>query len=278
MPSLAINPYLDEAFTVTGAIAGLIDSVNTQVYKNDVITFVHSEMAKEFDVHAALLAAAAPSNFGHVFEWRMTGNLAGKLWRHRLVGSVGDRTASFEWLASKTPILTPEERKNKPNDLMSTVPDKEIAKLSKRRYFFYWKAPMMEFNMETTIAPRWSKALFIPTGVPPKHYMIHKGSIRKTAGGRSTSGSFTSLWAEWWGTQADAIFNNRLRRIIEMDLANAVESGMRIKKSVGRTTVAIGTIASAAEAREAGKAMAEAFIFGKAKSYRAAAAYLEDYG
>ena len=249
-------------------------TVTTQAYQSDILHFAHAEMAREFDVHAATAAGAMPRKLSHVYEWRMSGNPAGQLWRHKLLGVMGQKIATFEWIASKAPILTPMERKENPNDPMSGVSDDDIARLSQRRYIFYWKAPMMEYNMQTTIRPVWSKALFIPDWNAKRGFVITKGPFQKRAGGPEQAGAFGTLWTEWWSTQADAVFESRIKRIVEDDLANSVEIAGRIKKAPGKTTIRMSSITSAAAARATGEAMARAYLYGKAKSYRAASRYI----
>jgi len=274
MPRIAVHPDLTEAFGFTGAVAGMTAAVQSQIYQADILKFTHAAMAEEFDEHAALMAGLTPERLNHVYEWRMNGIPGAQLWRHRLTGSMGGKTATFEWKASKQPILTPSERQKNPDDPMSQVSDDDIDRLSHRKYFFYWKAPMMEYNMATTIRPVWARALFVPDWGEERGFLITKGPVSKRAGGEMTAGSFTTLWTEWWATRAPAVFQEKIQQIVERDLVRSVEAGARMKKTSTKATIRMQGLTSAIAAREAGMALAEAYLFGRAKSYRAASHYI----
>lgn len=258
---------------------GMTKTVNTNVFKGDVLNFAHAEMAREFDLHAAVMAGLSPEKFNHVYEWRMTGKPAAQLWRHKLTGPMNNKLASFEWIASTQPILTPRERQNNPNDRMSNVSGEDIAKYSSRRYIFRWKAPMMEYMMETVITPRWAKRLVFPEVDWSGKLRVTTGPIFKTAGGENTHGSFSTLWAEWWSSQADQVFERSVGKIVEEDMADSVRNAMRRNKSSRVTVASISTVATASAAMAAGRAMAETYLKSRSRSYRASSNYLrERYG
>ena len=139
-----------------GAIDGMTATVKTNRYTNAVLKAIHARLADEFDQTLDVIALSAPKNFHHVYEWGMTGAPQARLWKHTFTGAGNSRVAGFRWKASKVPIPTPEERASNPNDPISQLDSKELDKLSKRRYFFYWKAPVMEYNQTVHIVGRHS--------------------------------------------------------------------------------------------------------------------------
>ena len=211
-----------EAAAALGVMNQMAMSIETDRFKRSVISYAHAEMAHAFDLSISQAAQQDPAKYHHVFEWRMVGNPAGKLWKHKLTGRGGNREAHFTWKASKAPILTPQERYSGAystgEDAIRKVSPKVISKLSKRTYFFYWKAPVMEYNVKVDIAPKWAKKLFVPVRDNPRGYIFTRHVSNFTPGGSETTGAFSTYWTMWWQDQAQAIFDAEIRRTIERDL------------------------------------------------------------
>jgi hypothetical protein len=254
-----------------GTISGMAKKVRTDRYLGDVITYVHSELAALFDEHMDFAVDAAPQRFSHVYEWNPrpgSDRREDRLWRHKILGSGGKRNATFTWRASVKPIPTPQERKNNPNDPMSEVPNEEIERLSKRRYVFYWKAPIMEYNQPVNITPKYAKALFIPTGDPTNPYVFANEFRNLQPGGEQNTGQFTAEWTSWWGAMAPEYFEKYLREGLEKDLAG-VEDGIRSGQRTRNKKVSLTATVDYKVAFESGEEWAERYIDKNSRKYKA---------
>jgi hypothetical protein len=232
-----------QAAAVIGGMAGLVAAMKTDRYKRSVIEYAYNNMKSQFDsdVDAAALTDAR-AVLHHVYEWRLIGVPAGRLWRHKLSGRGGSREASFKFIASKTPILTPKERRANAtgisgNDPIQDVPQKNIDRLQKIPYYFYWKAPIMEYGMSVYIKPVNAKRLFVPLEGAKNNFILSQGLYVGNPGGQNT-GAFTKFWLAWWATQAPSIWDEEIRKTIEKDLGRTPleEAGGRYRtKAVSLT-------------------------------------------
>lgn len=230
-----------EVLETLGAIEGMTATVKTSQFTGPMLKRIHSDLTAEFDEVADTVAATTPANFHHVYEWRMVGVPQGRLWKHRLVGHGNNRVADFNWKASRAPILTPKERASNPNDPMSLISDEDIKRLSGRKYVFYWKAPVMEYNLRVNIVAKNSpkKLLFIPTWSATskgKNFRFAPSVNVSVPGGGDTTGMFSGLWATWWRGQAPQAFDRKIKKEIEKEIGGSVLSSIRKrKKTVGLT-------------------------------------------
>ena len=255
-------------YNLAGAIMGMTATVKTPGYTDALLKYTHAKMAEDFNMVADVTAAAAKSNFHHVYEWNMVGNPAGRLWKHTFSGHGNNRVAGFDWKASKVPIPTPQQRAGNPDDPISQLDSAELAKLSNRRYFFYWKAPVMEYNQTVHIVGKYSpkKLLFIPSwtehkiGGEMKPYTFAASATMSVPGGAATSGQFNALWGAWWASSASSVFDTQIRAQVERDLADSVKQTIRRR----RKTV---TISNGMADFEAGRAQAMAFLAKKIRTY-----------
>ena len=233
--------------SVLGAIDGMTSTIKTSKYTGPLLKRVHSIMVREFDSTADVVAMSARDNFHHVYEWNLAGVPQGRLWKHKLSGNGNSRFAGYSWKASKTPIPSPKERASNSKDPMSRLSSDDVAKLSDRKHFFYWKAPVMEYNMTVHIKGRHSpkKMLMIPTwtdnkvGKETKPYVFVSSVTQKVPGGDSTSGRFTGLWASWWAIEAPKVFDREVVAEISSDIKNSIETAIRKRKktvSIGNST------------------------------------------
>lgn len=221
---IAINMDARQAAAMLGGIEGMAAAMKTDRYTRSVVEYTHARMREQFDmaVDAAAQTANGRSHLHHVYEWRMIGLPAGRLWKHKLVGRGAHREATFAFTASKTKILTPKERRENEtgisgNDPITEVPQENIDRLQNRAYFFYWKAPVMEYNMPVFIAPVNARRLFVPVRGAKKGFILSQGHYVSNPGGQNT-GAFTQFWVTWWNTQAPNVWNNEVSKVIEQDL------------------------------------------------------------
>ena len=263
--------FSEMGFTM-GLISGMTKEVRTDRYLGDVISYVHAQLARDFDTHMDFAVEAFPRRFSHVYEWDNNpgdDRSRDRLWEQRLLGRGGNRSATWTWKASVRPIPTPQERAQNPNDPISLVPPEELAKLSNRRYIFYWKAPIMEYDSGVNIRPKYAKALFIPTGDPSKPFVFANEFRNLQPGGEQSTGAFTSEWTQWWRNQASDSFESHIRDGLERDLAG-IQGGIRQgqHKRSGKK-IGLNVTTDYAAAYESGEEWAKEYMRNNAKKYKA---------
>lgn len=254
-----MNSDLTEAYAVMGSMIGITQTIETKDYQGNILKFMHEQMVREFDYEMHLQAGAMRERFHHVYEWNAVGVPDAKLWRHTLSGNGSTRTAGFEFLISKTPIPTPDQRAKNPDDPMSIVAPEERAKLSKRRYVFRWKAPLMEYRMPVTIAPRSGQYLFIPTFRSEQGFIFHQGSVRQNSGNDLTAGAFTTEWAEFFGGRGQQIAGETVQRMVEEEYQQASMQWRKTARS-RKVTVGIQAANDARAAFEAGRKASQTYL------------------
>lgn len=270
--ALSIGVDLDGVESALGFVTGMTQEMNTSRFLGSVIEFAHSDLSQEFDTTMDAMAVANHAAFHHVYEWRQLGSPSGRLWTHRISGRGKKAVATWQWRASREPILTPEERASDPyntGDPMAGVDAEDIEQLSGRTYYFYWKAPMMEYDMTVTILPKFAKALFIPMWEAENGFIFSKSAIGG-AGGEATTGAFTAQWVAWWEAVAPAVFERGVKRSIENDLGAAEKELGRATRGKGKK-FKLGAVTNERAAFKNGKLMAEQYIRNRASSYTAAA-------
>lgn len=289
--ALSIEMDFTDGYEASGFITGMTAEMKTSRYTGSVLEMAHTRMADTFDVSLDGLAANNKSQFHHVYEWRMIGIPQGRLWQHVLVGRGSVREASFSWKASTQPILTPEERMDDPlgtNDPMQNVDVEVLKKLKPRKYIFYWKAPMMEYDLTARVKPRYAKRLFVPTWRSPTNYILKDETYQDFSyanpqdwsGGDGTVNKFTTAWLGFWNQVAPGIFEREVQTVIENDIgktAREMLTGRSRKKKVGLKTFG-GRDEYDFAAFESGRNRAEALVRGKAKSYSKASKYIDKNG
>lgn len=239
---MLMGAQFDELAEATGALSGMAKRANTEAYVRDLVKYTHARLADRFDTFVDIAYANSHSSLHHVYEWGVPpGAPHARLWNHVLFGSGGNRKASWEWLPSKRPIPTPQERHANPDDPMSLVPEEELEYFSDRTYFFQWKAPVMEGSIPVTILPVNVDWLAFPTGKTEKPVMFAKGIHVKNPGGDATKASFSAIWVSWWSTEAPRVFEETVGPEAERDLKRA---GIRRKKRRSSANVGISTITS----------------------------------
>ena len=59
--------FSEMGFTM-GLISGMTKEVRTDRYLGDVISYVHAQLARDFDTHMDFAVEAFPRRFSHVYE------------------------------------------------------------------------------------------------------------------------------------------------------------------------------------------------------------------
>lgn len=252
-----ISGNLDEMAKTAGVIKGISLTVGTDRFIEPVIERSHKIMANEFDMHMDMLREAYPDRFHHVYEWwnsPISWDQA-RLWEHTLKGSGTNRFAGWVWKPSKSPVPTHKERKDEDKYWSSHLDDDDISALSDRNYYFYWKAPIMEYNTPVVVTPKNAKKLFVPTPSGSTPFTFKNSVIIKNPGGEETTGSFTAAWALWWERSGSSAAQEAFMKTIDDGVKNSTIKAL--KKGFKTRTVNISTISSSKEAFEAGKKFAE---------------------
>ena len=287
-PAVSIDSDFDEGYEFAGVVTGMTSTIKTNRFTSSVLEMAHAMLAEDFDQHIDAIAKTNPSALHHVYEWRMIGLAKGRLWSHTLVGRGKTREASWEWLPSEAPILTPAERMKDPlrtNDPMQAVNPDDLDKLSDQSYYFHWKAPMMEFGLPARVRPKQAKRLFVPTWHSPKGYHFSMetlqdfsaGNPQDGSGGRGTMGNFTAIWQAWWNNAAPKSFDDHVNKVVEKDIGVGAKELLRSKRKRYKT-VTLKTMGDKSAAFESGRNRAEAYFLGRAKNYTQASRYIGKHG
>lgn len=243
--TIALNADFTQLASAVGAIQGMSTTVKTDRFLSPLVEAAHVNLANQFDIHMDVLAQSQPSRYHHVYEWRMLGAPGGRLWTHQLKGrGSSNRYASWAWKASKTPILTPTERASNPDDPMSDLSDEKVASFNERDYFFQWKAPVMEYNVATTIRPRYANQIAFPSAVKPGKIIGMGQAIVTNPGGPGTTLAFTTEWTRWWGKVAPTVFDQTLAEEMKNGIENATIAA--VKRGSRKATVGVHTMSEKA--------------------------------
>lgn len=262
-----------EAQAAIGYMQGVTKMIGSRRYLDGVTDFTYAKLADEFGRQIDLVAKTNPDNYHHVYEWRLTGIKRGRLWKFKVRGRGSQKIATFEFKASRTPIPNPMERyRSKKNDPIKNVPFDVVKRLSSRKHFFYWKAPIMEAGSTVTINPRYSSVLFIPLNEPSIHnpdrnYLFTKRAVEIVPGGGKTTGRFTAFWVSWWSGPAHEIFNGEILPYLQSDAVKTDMKSVLAKYAVPKSGTKAGNMTRAQRAYGAGQMAARSFYSAKAKSY-----------
>lgn len=258
-----------EAGAALGAIQGMTMEVNTNKFASDVVGFVHGELATAFDFHMDAIAASAPESFHHVYEWNLTGVPRARLWKHRMIGFGAERNATWDWVASKTPIPKPMERMDNPNDPMSALPVDEVREFSNRTYFFYWKAPVMELGRPVSIMPKHGKAIAFPVfSDDGADVIFSRGLSVLNPGGDEVKGKFSAAWTTWWATEAPRLFETEIGRAIGSETGDVTQNSIRTAKRRSRKQLTLNAMTSYEDAFAIGEDWSRAQLRRTSNAYK----------
>lgn len=224
MSVVEFNMDLSNVGAMMGSITGMTEAVNTKVYILDLVEAAQHYMGTDFNNFMTVLAASQPERFHHVYEWGHVAEPGYRLWRNVYVGTAAtNRVTSFEFLPSHTEVPLPDP----------PFPPGPNGQQVNRRYVFWNKARVMEYNIPTHIRLVAAKALFINlrdqvTNLDDegKGFTFASQATIFNQGGGHTAGSFTNAFLTFYREQGPRIFNERIRPIIERSTENIVlESG-----------------------------------------------------
>ena len=191
-----IKSELDKFREVGVAVHTIEATLKSDRHVSSLIKAAHEVTAGEFVAHMSSESMNNPENLSHMYEWGQVGDPNGKLWRHILKGNGANRSAFFEFKASKK-IVPVDPR-------LQRVGVKKI-------HVFVWKSMVLENGLPVSISPKLAKYLvfiskdatsrasssgkgFVKNGI-----VYHKGTISiAKAGNQRINGSFTREWTQWW--------------------------------------------------------------------------------
>jgi len=213
------------------AINTLEATLKSSRHISTLIKAAHEITAGEFVLHMTS-AAVSTRQFNHMYEWNRVGDPSAKLWSHVLKGNGANRTAYFEFRASKKTVPV--------NPKLAAVGVKKI-------HVFVWKSMVLELGLPVSISPKLAKYLVFldkengqgtirGKGFRKGGVVYFKGTIAiASAGNKQIQGSFTKEWTDWWNS-------GQPNQIIEQKLtAPAIEG---IKKTLAEK---VGTFANLKE-------------------------------
>ncbi len=260
---VGFNADISEASALSGFLKELSTKIGTSRHIGPVLKYTHSLMSDEFTEYMSVVSAAQPSRLHHVYEWGQVGDPTAKLWEDKLIGGGNNRTATFTWKASKQIV---------------PVRDDFREKGVKAIHVFVWKAPVMEYGKDIVIRPKRGKFIAYFTGPtdPETKYKMQVTSNPITVtdpGGKLTKGSFTREYVSWWsGAGAQAVFENKIRRVLEEDLGKMpIELVTKKFRRSSAKTFTMQTIVSADAAERAGKEAANRYLNSRSNNYIEAA-------
>lgn len=237
------------AWGLMGYVGGIAKTVQTPVYINAVVAYTHARLANFFDEYFDKIAEAAPSKYGHMYEWPSTwhaysetvGNPEDRLWEHTLSGNGRNRTASFIFLPSGRPTpVDPILLEEGPGGVV-----KEGV------HIFVWKAEAFEYGMPITVKPTLAKFLAYvgrdtssgghdegwhhanQNDGSPNMVNLSEGPVHFTAGGGLTTMAFSTQFVLWFQTLAGDAFDSRIAPELSSNLINQskMNAAIRIGKN-----------------------------------------------
>lgn len=260
---IGFNVDTAESSALAGFLKALSLEIKTDRHIGPVLKYTHAVMSDAFTEYMSVVGPAQASRFHHVYEWGQVGDPTAKLWNDVLIGGGASRTATFQWKASK-----------------QVVPVRDDFREAGVRqiHVFVWKAPVMEYGKNITIAPKRGKFLAYFTGPtnPENKYKMQftsKPIQVVNPGGPLTKGSFTREYVSWWGGDgAQSVFESSIRRTLEEDLGKMpIEAATKPFRRAKNKTFTINAIGEAAAAEKAGAAAAKKYLNARSAKYIEAA-------
>src|SRR6478609_6003579 len=207
---ISMGATLDAMGEVIGKIEGISLTMRSPNSVGTMVKYTWALAAREFDTHTNALALSNYHGLHHVYEWGLDGVDAGRLWRHDLSGTGGNRVASYHFISSRRAIPQPDTS-DWPED---AVEEYQKYDLGSRRYIFSQKAIVMETGAPVHITPRNGGKIFIPLpkgsyGSTEKGYIWSKEAFNADPGGH-VAGNFTRQWEVFWNTSAQKIVEEKV--------------------------------------------------------------------
>lgn len=207
-PSVIISTDFTQAMTLGEALKRLDVELSTNRHMSSVTKAAFSILADNFVEDTARMATLMPELMHHVYEWQHVGQLGFELFKPVMRGSGNSRVVSWDWKASKTTVPTDVDALGRPK-FPAWFPVSKLHKI----HVFVWKAPIMEYGLETTVKPKLSRLLVMPNPdrrlvldthhKAPRSVVFSPYSYTIDHSGQPTTGAFTA-WFNSWFTEGPA--------------------------------------------------------------------------
>lgn len=250
---------VSQAVSVCTALEKLSITLNTDKHINFVTQAAFEILSEEFNVQTAVMAAANPVQFNHVYEPQHIGEPNMQLWQNELRGRGRNRVATWDWRASKLivdPTLTSTGEERFPSDF-------DTSRLNKI-HVFVWKAPVMEYGVKVTVRPKLTttRVLVYPLGAigpdrsSASDAVVFTPNFYQFTPGKYTQGAFTAWFSTWWGGEAAAA---ALRDAFEDQRDDAFKASFitRTRAVTGRPALKTATIGVDTAAAARGQTIAD---------------------
>lgn len=236
-PNVVIQSDMSEALAFGSALQSLEVNLNTSRHLNAVTKSAYELLSSAFIQDTAAMAQVLPELYHHVYEWEHIGVPGFELFRPVLRGRGANRIISWEWKASKTTVPTDVDALGNPK-----FPEWFPVEKLNRIHVFVWKAPIMEYGIETKVSPKLSRLLVMPN--PERRLVLdtHPKAPRTVVfspyayniehSKQPTQGAFTK-WFSAWMTEGAA--KNVIENQFEPDRDDAFRKSFseRIRTLIG---------------------------------------------
>jgi hypothetical protein len=207
-PNVRVESDISEAIALGEALKRLDVELNTDRHLNSVTKSAYEILSSTFMQDTAVMANVLPELYHHVYEWEHVGHPGFELFRPVMRGRGANRVISWEWRASKMTVPTDVDALGNPK-----FPEWFPVEKLNRIHVFVWKAPVMEYGLETTVRPKLSRLLVMPN--PERRLVLdrHPKAPRSVVfspyaynidhSSQPTQGAFTK-WFTHWMTEGPA--------------------------------------------------------------------------
>jgi hypothetical protein len=194
-----------------GAVDGILKAVEHPAYEGDFLGDLMGTVRDKFKADTIAAHKSGTERLAHVFEWPQQDARGVSLSMPSTIplfrvtkkgrGSSG-RVMSYYFVPSTQPVPLPD-------------PDRYGFKAEKlsymRRHTFKFKALIMETQSNVTIAPRFTKRLFIPDAKAKYGYYMTATPKTINPGGPGATGGFASWWSTWFQSRAAEIVAEKVK-------------------------------------------------------------------
>lgn len=213
----------------SGYLTGIADAIETPKYLESAIEYASSILRNRYEGAVDLAARLNPEKFHHIYEW---GNDYGdystvgvpqmRLWKIIENGRGNSKSLGYTFLPSVRPVpIEPE----------LLEPGKNGQVVKEGVHIFTWKATVMEYGQTVRIEPKLRQVKSMAFVVDGKVIFRKTPVITQPGMYNGNAGAFTGITYAWWGTQAEVIFSNEIRPVLERNLVPRNARGQFVKWS-----------------------------------------------
>lgn len=216
-----------------GYVTGVFQYASTDKYVESALEYTETVLRDRFESAADLIAMSNPEKYHHVYEWgdeygdhSTVGIPKFRLWKLVGTGMGSRRSVGFVFLPSIRP--TPIEP-----ELLEPGPKGQVVQ--EGIHVFTWKAPVMEYGQTVRISAklRQVKAMAFVDDETGKIVFRKRPAQVVTRPGKDDGlmGAFTALFYGWWGSQAQMIFRDEIRPVLQRNIVPRDKLGRFVKRA-----------------------------------------------